>query len=120
MWKSTTLTSCVQTPQHAASASMAVPTSLASFLSSVLSLFLMMSLPCSTASADVWSTLVRRTAKVADDIPIRQADEWLDSMRGSRGLQDVMNSRFSRLLERATKWSLRQNKPRDGRPFGRL
>lgn len=50
-----------------------------------------------TASADMWATLARRTAKVGDDLPLRQADEVVETLRGSRGLNDAMNGRFSRL-----------------------
>ncbi|MCA9174739.1 MAG: hypothetical protein KDB14_09675 [Planctomycetales bacterium] len=49
------------------------------------------------AQADVWATLARRAAKVGDDLPMRQADEVIDQLRRSRGLQDTMNSRFARL-----------------------
>lgn len=66
---------------------------------------LALGLPAS-ASADVWSALVRRTAKVADDVPIRQGDEWVASMKQSRGLQDVMNSRFSRAARGADELEL--------------
>ena len=55
------------------------------------------SMSAGDAYGDVWATLARRTAKVSDDIPLRQADEFIDQMKRSRGLQDALNSRFSRL-----------------------
>ena len=76
-------------------------------LTSIAAMFVTLGFSFSShASADVWSTLVRRTAKVADDVPIRQADEWVDSMKRSRGLQDVMNSRFTRAARGADELEL--------------